>query len=90
MIITPLGERVLLKQAKAQEEKTKSGLIIPKSSNEKKEGEVISVGAFKDGRQLPLKKGDKVLYGGFSNEEIEIEGEKHIIVEFKDIVARIE
>ncbi len=90
MIITPLGERVLLKQTKAMEERTKSGLILPKSSNEKKEGEIISVGTHNDGRPLPVKKGDKVIYGGYSSEEIEIHGEKHLIIEFKDIVARIE
>jgi len=90
MKIIPLGERVLLKQVKATEEKTKSGLYIPKSATEKKEGEVIEVGVFKDGKSIPLKKGDRVLYGGYSSEEIEIDGEKHLIIEFKDIVARIE
>ncbi|MCX8158852.1 MAG: co-chaperone GroES [Candidatus Pacearchaeota archaeon] len=90
MNITPLGERVLLKQIKTKEEKTKSGLIIPKSSTEKKEGEVISVGVLENGKEIPLKKGDIVIYGGYSHEEIEINGEKHLIVDFKDIVAKIE
>jgi len=90
MNITPLGERVLLKQIKQTEERTKSGLYLPKSSQEKKEGEIIALGTFNDGRPLPLKKGDHVIYGGFSSEELEINGEKHLIVEFKDIVARIE
>lgn len=90
MKIIPLGERVLLKQVKASEEKTKSGLIIPKSANERKEGEVIAVGTFKDGKPIPLEKGNKVLYGGYSSEEIEIDGEKYLLIEFKDIIARIE
>ncbi|HLC53426.1 MAG TPA: co-chaperone GroES, partial [Candidatus Nanoarchaeia archaeon] len=79
-----------LKQIKQTEERTKSGLYLPKSSQEKKEGEIIALGTFNDGRPLPLKKGDHVIYGGFSSEELEINGEKHLIVEFKDIVARIE
>ena len=37
-----------------------------------------------------LKKGDRVLYGGYSNEEFEIAGETFIFVDFKDILARIE
>ncbi len=90
MNIIPLGERVLLKQIKATEERTKSGLYLPKSSQEKKEGEIIAAGTTKEGNPLPLKKGDRVIYGGYSSEELEINGEKHLIIEFKDIVARIE
>jgi chaperonin GroES len=90
MKITPLGERVLLKQQKQTEERTKSGLYLPKSKDEKKEGNIVAVGTFADGKPLPLKAGDRVIYGGYSSEEIEINGEKHLIIEFKDVVARIE
>ena len=89
MRIKPIGERVVLKQLESSEERTRSGLYLPKSED-KKQGEVIEVGTHNDGRPLPLKKGDKVLYGGYSSEEIEVEGKKHLIVEFKDIVAVIE
>ena len=88
--IIPLGERVLLKHLKNTEERTKSGLYLPKSTNEKKEGEVIAVGVMPDNRPFPIKKGDFVLYGGYSSEEIEIAGEKHFIVDLKDIVAKVE
>ncbi len=90
MNITPLGERVLLKQLKQTEERTKSGLYIPKSKDERKEGEIVAVGTHLDGRPLPIKKGDRVIYGGYSSEEIEINGEKHLIIEFKDVVAKVE
>lgn len=90
MNIIPIGERILIKQIKQTEERTKSGLILPKSSNEKKEGEVIAVGTKENGHPLPLKKGDRVIYGGYTSEEIEINGEKHLIIELKDVVARIE
>ncbi|MEM4260150.1 MAG: co-chaperone GroES [Candidatus Woesearchaeota archaeon] len=90
MKIKPLGERVLIKQYK-KEEKTKGGIYIPESAKEeRKEGEVIAVGHFKDGKDLPLKQGDKVIYGGYSSEDIEIDGEKHIFVDYKDILAKIE
>jgi len=88
MRLTPLGERVVLKPIEG-EEKTKSGIYLPKSE-EKKEGIVVEVGMMKDGRLIPLKRGDRVIYGGFSSEEFEIEGEKHLIIEYKDILARIE
>lgn len=90
MNITPLGERVLLKQQKQAEERTKSGLYLPKSKDEKKEGIIVAVGTFTDGKPLPLKQGDRVIYGGYSSEEIEINGDKHLIIDYKDVVARIE
>lgn len=90
MNIKPVGERVLLKPTKG-EEKTASGIYIPDSAQEKKkEGTVEAVGTFKDGKEIPLKQGARVLYGGYSNEEIEIDGEAYVIVDYKDILAIIE
>lgn len=90
MSITPIGPRVLIKPYK-QEEKTKGGIYIPESAKEKKkQGDVISVGTFEDGKPLPLKAGDKVIYGGYSQEEVEFEKEDYIIVEFKNIVAKFD
>jgi chaperonin GroES len=86
--LTPLGERVILKPSPHQE-KTKSGIYLPKSED-KKEGIVESLGTFKSGQSLPLKIGDKIIYAGYSSEDIEIEGEKFLIVEFKDVIAKVE
>ncbi|MEM4330657.1 MAG: co-chaperone GroES [Candidatus Pacearchaeota archaeon] len=90
MEIIPIGERVLLKIEKKKEERTKGGIYLPKSEDEKKEGIVVKVGKDKDGKDLPLKIGEKVLYSGYSNEDIEIDGEKYVIVEYKDIIAKLE
>ena len=90
MAIKPLGERVLLKTIKS-EERTKTGIYLPKDANkDKKEAIVEDVGTYADGRPLPLKRGDKILYGGYSSEEFQIDSETYLIVEFKDILARIE
>ncbi len=89
MKITPIGERVVLKPIKT-EDRTKSGIYLPKGSDEKKQGIVHEVGTFKDGSRIPLHQGDKVLYAGYSSEEIEINNEKFLIVEFKDIIAKLE
>lgn len=89
MKIEPIGERVLLEQVK-KEEKTSGGIYIPEEAQkEKKEGLVLSVGTFKDGTKLPLQKGDKIIYGGYSSEELEYDGKKYILIEFKDVVAKI-
>ena len=37
-----------------------------------------------------MKKGDRVIYGGYSSDDFEIDGEKYLVVEFKDILAKIE
>ena len=89
MKIIPIGERIVLKPLKA-EEKTKSGIYLPKGTEERKQGIIEAVGISKEGRQLPLNKGDKVIYGGYSSEEVEINNEKFLIIEFKDIIAKLE
>jgi chaperonin GroES len=88
MKITPIGERILLKPIK-QEDRTASGIYLPESDDKKKEGEVVEVGTDKNGNKLPLNVGDKILYGGYSSEEFELENEKYLIVEFKDVVAKL-
>ena len=90
MKIRPMGERVLIKQHE-KEDKTAGGVYIPDTAKEeRKEGKIVAVGQYKDGKELPLKEGDTVLYGGYSSEEIEIDGEKHIFTDFKDVLAKIE
>ena len=88
MRLIPLGERVIILPSQG-EERTKSGIYLPKSE-EKKQGEVVEVGEFSDSKPLPLKKGDKVIYSGFGNEEFEIGNMKYLIVEFKDVIAKLE
>lgn len=90
MNIKPIGERVLLKPIEKLE-KTKGGIYIPESAKEeKKEATVVAVGNDKDGKPLALSKGDKILYGGYSSDDFEFEGEKYLIIEFKDVLAKIE
>ena len=89
MNIKPLGERVLIKLNK--EEKTVGGIYIPESAkDDKKEGEVIAAGQYANGNALPLKPGDRVIFGGYSSDEVEINGSKHLFVDFKDILAKFD
>ncbi len=90
MRVTPLGERVLLKQEEA-ETKTAGGIYLPEGAKEeRKEATVVAAGTFADGKALPLAVGDRVLYGGYSKEEIELDGEPHLLIEYKDILAKID
>lgn len=90
MIIRPIGERVLIKSIK-KSEVTESGIYIPDSAQEeKKEGIIVAVGTFEDGTDLPLKDGDRVIYGGYKSDEIDLDGELHMFIDFKDILAVVE
>ena len=90
MNIKPLGERVLIKPVK-EEEKTAGGIYIPETAKEKKkQGIVVDIGTTKDEKELPMKKGDVILYTGYSSDELEVDGEEYLIVSLKDIIAKIE
>lgn len=89
MKIKPLGKRVLIKPVK-EEEKTKGGIFIPDTAKEKKkQGLVMETGTVED-KEFPVKKGDMILYTGYSSEELEVDGEKYLILESKDVIAKIE
>lgn len=90
MSIKPLADRVLVMPA-AAEEKTVSGIIIPDTAKEKPlKGEVISVGNGTKDEEMILKAGDHVLYGKYAGTEIELDGEKYLIMRQSDILAIIE
>ena len=93
MKIQPLADRVLVRPAEA-EQKTASGIIIPDTAKEKPQrGEVLAVGkGTKDhtkDHEMTVKVGDNVLYGKYSGTEIEIDGEKLMIMKESDIYAII-
>ena len=89
MNIKPLADRVLIKPA-AAEEKTASGIIIPDSAKEKPlKGEVLAVGNGTKDEEMVVKKGDAVLYGKYAGTELELDGEKFLIMRQSDILAII-
>ena len=95
MALKPLGDRVVVKAADAQE-KTKSGLVLPDTAQEKpQEGKVISVGTGRlldDGTVQPLqvKSGDRILYGKYSGTEVELNGEEYLILREDDVLAVVQ
>lgn len=87
MKIKPLADRVLIKPDKA-EEKSAGGIIIPDSAKEKPlKGKVIAVGKGTKDEAMELKEGNEVLYGKYAGTEIEIEGEKLMIMRQNDVLA---
>lgn len=92
MKIKPLGDKILVEILEA-EEKTKGGIILPDTAKEEKsEGKVIAVGPGKvleSGKVQPLevKRGDKVIFGKYSGDEIVIDGKKHKIIKESEVLA---
>ena len=87
MNIKPLADRVLILPAPA-EEKTIGGIIIPDTAKEKPlKGEVIAVGNGTKDEEMVLKVGDTVLYGKYAGTELEIEGNKCLIMRQSDVLA---
>ena len=90
MIIKPLGDRVLVEPAQA-EEVTAGGIIIPDSAKEKPlKGNVIAVGNGTKDEEMIVKAGDVVLYGKYAGTEIELDGTKYLIMRQSDILGIIE
>jgi chaperonin GroES len=87
MNIKPLADRVLVKPAPA-EEKTIGGIIIPDTAKEKPlQGTVLAVGNGTKDEEMVLKAGDTVLYGKYAGTEVELEGEKYLIMRQSDVLA---
>ena len=88
----PLDDRVLVEPSDA-EEVTAGGIVLPDSAREKPQrGRIIAVGPGKlldDGKRgkLDVKIGDDVFYGKYSGTEVDMSGEKYVILRESDILA---
>ena len=87
MNIQPLADRVLVVPAPA-EERTIGGIIIPDTAKEKPlKGEVVAVGNGTKDEEMVVKVGDTVLYGKYAGTELELDGNKYLIMRQSDILA---
>jgi chaperonin GroES len=95
MTIRPIQDRIVVRRV-PENERTKGGIIIPDSAKEKPaEGEVVAVGPGKANdkgvvRPLDVKKGDRVLFGKYSGNEIKLDGVEHIILREDEVLGIIE
>ena len=91
--LEPLGDRVIVRPTE-KEEVSKGGIILPDTAKEKpQEGEIIAVGPGKvkdDGTRIAteVKVGDKVIYAKYAGTEVEVDGEKLLIMHESDIMAK--
>ena len=94
MNIKPLDDRVLI-EPMSKEEKTKSGIVLPDTVEEKPEqGRVVAVGPGKidnNGKRIPMsvKVGDVVLFTKYGPNEVKIDNKEYLIAKEEDILAII-
>jgi chaperonin GroES len=90
----PLHDRVVVRRIEA-DTKTKGGIIIPDSAQEKpSQGEIVAVGPGgrdEAGKLIPIdvRAGDRVLFGKWSGTEVKLDGEEFIIMKESDIMGVI-
>jgi len=95
MKFRPLHDRVVVRRID-EDERTRGGIIIPDTAKEKpQEAEVIAVGPGKlddNGKRMPIdvKKGDRVLIGKYSGNDIKMDDEEFLIVREDEILCVIE
>jgi len=92
MNVRPLHDRIIIQRLEEGEQKV-GGIIIPDTAKEKPiEGEIIAVGNGKvqeDGsvRKPDVKKGDRILFGKYSGQEIKLDGEEYIIMREEEVLG---
>jgi chaperonin GroES len=92
MKVRPLHDRLLVRRIE-DKEKARGGIIIPDTAKEKPmEGRVLAVGngrVLESGKKLALdvKVGDRILFGKYSGNEIEVDGEEVLIVREDEVLA---
>jgi chaperonin GroES len=92
MNLKPLDDRIVIKQSEA-EEKTAGGIILPDSAKEKPQiGKVVAVGPGKlldDGKRakVSVKNKDEVIYAKYIGSDVEIDGEKYVILRESDVLG---
>lgn len=95
MKLKPLDDRVVIKQSQA-EEKTTGGIILPDTAKEKPQiGKIVAVGPGKildSGKRgkMTLKKNDKVIYPKYIGNDVEVDGEKYVILKETDVLGIVE
>ncbi|UCE49395.1 MAG: co-chaperone GroES [Phycisphaerales bacterium] len=95
MKLKPLDDRIVIKQSEA-EEKSAGGILLPDTAKEKPQiGRVVATGPGKildDGKRgkMSVKKKDEVIYAKYSGSDIEVDGEKYVILRESDVLGIVE
>ena len=90
--LKPIGDRIIV-QRLGSVERTKSGLYLPDSAQEKpQEGKVVAVGSgrtLNNGKVVPpsVKVGERIIFSKYSGSEITVEDKEYVFLSEDDIQA---
>ncbi len=90
MAIQPIGDRILVKVLE-EKETTKSGIVLPETAEKEKkaEGEIVAIGEGDKVKKMNLKIGDKVMFGKYAGDEVQIQKVEHRFLKDEEILAVI-
>jgi chaperonin GroES len=94
MKIKPLHDNILVERI--EQEVKKGGIIIPDTAKEKpQQGKVIATGAGRRDEKgnrvkLEVKKGDIILFGKYSGNEIKLADKEYLIMREDDVLGIVE
>ena len=87
MAIKSILNKIIVEPVEA-ETKTASGIIIPDSAQEKpNRGKVIATGNGTKDEPMEVKVGDIVVFGKYSGTELNVDGDKYIIMSQNEVLA---
>lgn len=95
MQIKPISDYIVV-EAQKQENKTKSGIVLPETVEKEKpqQGKVIAAGPGKmlengERAKMQIKEGDKVLFSKYGPTEVKVDGKEYLMIKEDDILAII-
>ena len=94
MKLKPLFDKVVVKQPEEAEQNV-GGIFLPTAAKEKQEIAIVVAvgeGGVIDGKEVKMvvKPGDEVLYGKYAGTEVELDGEKLMIMRQSDVLGIFE
>jgi len=95
MQVRPLHDRLLVQRLEEGEQQV-GGIVIPDSAKEKPQrGTIIAAGDGKvtdEGKRVALdvKRGDTIVFGKYSGQEIKLDGVDYLIMKEDDVLAAID
>ena len=94
MKIRPLDDRVVVEPLEA-EEKTAGGILLPDTAKQKpqrgkvRRGRPGQAAGQRQARRAGRRKGDEVIYGKYSGNDVEVDGKELKILRESDILAKV-
>jgi len=87
--IKPLGKRILAQKIEEESRTTAGGIVLPDSAKSDRvvRAKVLALGTEKE---FTVKEGNEIIVASFAGTEIELEGEKLLLVKETDVLAVVE